>query len=289
MAKFCSQCGRPLQEGEVCNCTQQNNGPEQGQSNQNGYNAGQGQPNYNNGVNQQQEQYNNMNGQQTAGPDMGAAGPNINTEKAKKEAQTMWSNILNVFKKPVETLGNIARSNDMKFGIEMIAINAIIYFIIMLIAISSIKSSMGYYAEYLGISTFGISISVLFSALIINFAQAGILFGSIRVLSKDSDATFAYTLTFVGGKTLYDAILIIISAILLMMSPVLGAVVYAVGTGFTYLIFVVSCCETVKMEGSKKVYALTITFAGNLLVTYLIIQVLLGSLLSSLSSILGYM
>lgn len=28
MGNFCTQCGRPLQEGEVCNCTQQNQAPQ---------------------------------------------------------------------------------------------------------------------------------------------------------------------------------------------------------------------------------------------------------------------
>ena len=29
MARFCTKCGRPLQEGEVCNCTAQNAGGTQ--------------------------------------------------------------------------------------------------------------------------------------------------------------------------------------------------------------------------------------------------------------------
>lgn len=44
MARFCSNCGRSLQEGEVCNCRQVNMGNGQGNQQQNNPNTGYYQP-----------------------------------------------------------------------------------------------------------------------------------------------------------------------------------------------------------------------------------------------------
>lgn len=53
MGNFCKNCGRPLQEGEVCNCTQQG-GAQNENVNQNNQNTNQGyngMPGYNNQYN----------------------------------------------------------------------------------------------------------------------------------------------------------------------------------------------------------------------------------------------
>ena len=41
MARFCTKCGRPLKEGEVCNCTAQNAGGAQNAGAQQGRPGGQ--------------------------------------------------------------------------------------------------------------------------------------------------------------------------------------------------------------------------------------------------------
>lgn len=259
MGKFCSQCGRPLEEGEVCNC-------QAGQT-------------------QQQNQSNGFSGEQM----------NQTIDKITNETKSFLSRILPILKNPVEELKKIAKTNETAPGIQMIIINLVITFLAMIIFTFLQKllygGGMGYLtAYYIGNaigSTILTAITYLIWAAATYFLWAAVLFGVTKTFAKDEQTTFASMLTIVGGKALYDTAIRVVGVLLMVVLSGFGSFVLAIGSAFTSILMIVTYCETVELEGSKKVYALAIAYACVILVSDMIMFVTSNSLFSSMVNSLG--
>jgi hypothetical protein len=252
MANFCSQCGRPLNEGEVCNCTaKQQNIPFQ-----------QVQP-----VQQENTQQENMQLNETI-------------DKIATGTKSLLGKIVPIFKNPVEELKNIAKTNSAALGLQMIVINLVITCIMMIVAMIVLRVRLGRGAEYLSIPYAGIVIGVTLTAAASYFLWAVILFGVSKAFAKNQEITVAQLITISGGKALYDIVIKVVGILLFLLLPGLGVVVLGIGSAFTSVLMIVTYCETVELEGSKKVYAVTITYICVLIVTSLIMLITLGSAVS---------
>lgn len=249
MAKFCSQCGKPLEEGEVCNCMNQSQSDSQ-QSNSQQSNS---------------QAFNSQQFTQTVG-------------KVTNGTKLFVGKIIPILKNPVEELKNIAMTNDVTMGLQMVISNIILTLLVLIIAMAGIRSKLGDLAEYVSIPYVKIVLLGTITVAAVYFAMAGILLAITKIFVKDSDVTFAQMITIVGGKALYDMGVLVIGILFMLLNTGLGLFLIAAGSVFTYLIMVVTYCSIVWMQESKKVYVLAITYFCMMVVAYLIVRILLGSM-----------
>ena len=122
MAKFCIHCGRPLEEGEVCNC----------QSNVKPQDAIQ-QPN-------ETLQSNNVQNQGTTNGS--STNQNVSSNELGNKIKFVFSKVLNMFKSPSATINEFIEKNDSQYGVIMMAINVIGIFVISLIQFLYLNSKL---------------------------------------------------------------------------------------------------------------------------------------------------
>lgn len=127
MAKYCTQCGRKLEDGEVCTCTSQNNnaagasqtspgGQQQYQQTQQQYQQ-QAQQQYQ----QTQQQYQQTQQQgQTGGYTKEAEWINKQKDAFVSGTKSMFSEILPLLKSPVSRVRKISSSGNAATGIQLI-------------------------------------------------------------------------------------------------------------------------------------------------------------------------
>ena len=168
MAKFCTKCGKRLEEGEVCSCVRQAAPPqpEAVQSNapvsaegaaapQQGAVAGdQVSPQQTNAYQAPPQQANTYQAPpQQQAPNGQYAQGNARTKEAEwvsqkgsqvlSETKNVFAEILPLLKRPVTHTSKIALKNSKAVGAEFIGAKAVIVLLIMLFIISKIKEAMG--------------------------------------------------------------------------------------------------------------------------------------------------
>ncbi len=311
MAGFCNQCGRPLADGEVCTCTQQTAAGQQFQYdpaanaqqqsgageqqssenvqqpyNGNGQPVNNGQPMMNNG----QPVYNGQpmnNGQMPYGMPVPPQQP---SQAAIKFAQ-FGKDLVASLKNPVSAIGEIAGRNDFLYGLLMVCIDAVIIFFVTLILAgkvnSSISSMLGVLGSYSSYVSIGVPMAkmafITFIAVIAAYAaQAGTLLGMTKALCKNSPITFIQSLTYVGGKAFYSAMVAIVSGIFCLVNLQFGAIIFAIGSMLAFLVGALSYYQTVVADGMRKLYVLLVVYVANLLVVYLAARLLISTAMSSL-------
>jgi hypothetical protein len=154
----------------------------------------------------------------------------------------------------------------------------------MIISMIAVRVRLGDSAKYVSIPYVGVVIGVTLSAAATYFLWAAILFGVSKAFSKNQEITFASLLTIVGGKALYDIIIKVVGIILFLILPGVGFVVLVLGNTFASVLMLVTYCETIDLAGSKKVYAVSITYVCAAIVSGLIMLITLGSVFSELMS-----
>lgn len=257
MAKFCNQCGRQLNDGEVCNCQSVGSNPTYQQS-----------------APQQQTQ---PNFQQNFQQNYQSASQNDFGNKIKN----MFMNILPMLKNPVGVLKELGDSGDAITGVMMIGLNLIITLFLLIFSCIAIRIKVGDYARFINIPYAQIILGGFFSTAVNYFASAGILFGFTKAFSKGTNVKFSQILSPIGGKALYDIAIVIVAALFMLFSPMFGLFLIAAGFAFTCSLFIVSYCESVGISANGKMYAIGIT-AVCMIIVSIILSVILGdSLLNS--------
>lgn len=268
MAKFCSQCGKPLAEGEVCSCMNQSQ-PDSQQSGEQSFSSQQS-----NGQSFSSQQ---SNGQQSNGQSFNSQQFTQTVGKVTNGTKLFVGKIIPILKNPVEELKNIAMTNNMTMGLQMVISNVVLTLLVLIIAMAGVRSKLGDLAEYVSIPYVKIVLLGTITAAAVYFAMAGILLAITKLFVKDSDVTFAQMITIVGGKALYDMGVLVIGILFMLLNTGLGMFLIVAGSVFTYLVMVVTYCSLVRMQESKKVYVLAITYFCMMIVAYLIVRILLGS------------
>ena len=120
MAKYCTQCGRKLEDGEVCTCTSQNN---------NAAGASRTSPG-----GQQQYQQTQQQGQ-TGGYTKEAEWINKQKDAFVSGTKSMFSEILPILKSPVSRVRKISSSGNAATGIQLIIAKAVIFLVVIIIAL----------------------------------------------------------------------------------------------------------------------------------------------------------
>ena len=317
MAKFCNQCGRPLQDGEVCNCTAQrvkNNMPypkernpeppygraQQRDEHQSPYGSPQGpgyqKPHGNPQGPGYQQPYGNPQGpgyQQPYGNPQGSGyqmPPQVSNFVT--EFKLFFKRFLPFVKDPIEELRNTYQRNNIYSGIYMFLscfIMALIYLIVLCFRLSmdfhsrygdwyDYATSLG---EYFGpaIPYFRIIFGGLLILALIYFISSGILCGLSKGFSGNK-VTFAQILTVTGSTYWYMCFFIVVACVFTLIHYMAGLVVLAIGYLMaTSFLQLITFCELVPMKSSNKFYTWILYSVCKKIVFSIIVSIIYGSIL----------
>lgn len=316
MAKFCMYCGRPLAEGEVCNCQNnantQETAPQTADTNtqanapateanaqpdntnvqaqtaaQNDYNQGanpnqnfnQGGPIPNQNFNQGFNQ--NYNGNQ--GMPYGAAPQQAHSSELGNKIKFVFSKIAGMFKSPSATIKEFIAKDDLHYGVIMMAINIIGIFIISLIEFLYLNNKL-----YDMLPVAKLLLVTVIIAVINTFGAAGLLYAFTNKTFK-SNTSIAHIFAIKGVTSVLSVCLQVVTIIFTLLSAKLGLVLSVVAFIYTSVIFIANYVETVKLDTDKKSYALLITysiiFIVEVIIFYLFISSIVSGALGSVSSL----
>lgn len=316
MAKFCMYCGRPLAEGEVCNCQNnantQETAPQTTDTNtqanapaaeanvqpdntnaqaqtaaQNDYNQGanpnqnfnQGGPIPNQNFNQGFNQ--NYNGNQ--GMPYGAAPQQAHSSELGNKIKFVFSKIAGMFKSPSATIKEFIAKDDLHYGAIMMAINIIGVFIISLIEFLYLNNKL-----YDMLPVAKLLLVTVIIAVINTFGAAGLLYAFTNKTFK-SNTSIAHIFAIKGVTSVLSVCLQVVTIIFTLLSAKLGLVLSVVAFIYTSVIFIANYVETVKLDTDKKSYALLITysivFIVEVIIFYLFISSIVSGALGSVSSL----
>lgn len=321
MAKFCMYCGRPLAEGEVCNC--QNNANTQetapqtadtntqanapaaeanvqpdntnaqatdaqaqtaAQSNDNqSVNPNQ---NFNQGgpiPNQNFNQGFNQNYNGNQGMPYGAAPQQAHSSELGNKIKFVFSKIAGMFKSPSATIKEFIAKDDLHYGAIMMAINIIGIFIISLIEFLYLNNKL-----YDMLPVAKLLLVTVIIAVINTFGAAGMLYAFTNKTFK-SNTSIAHIFAIKGVTSVLSVCLQVVTIIFTLLSAKLGLVLSVVAFIYTSVIFIANYVETVKLDTDKKSYALLITysivFIVEVIIFYLFISSIVSGALGSVSSL----
>lgn len=307
MAKFCMYCGRPLAEGEVCNCQNnantQETAPQTADTNtqanapaaeanvqpdntnaqaqtatQNDYNQGanpnqnfnQGGPIPNQNFNQGFNQ--NYNGNQ--GMPYGAAPQQAHSSELGNKIKFVFSKIAGMFKSPSATIKEFIAKDDLHYGAIMMAINIIGVFIISLIEFLYLNNKL-----YDMLPVAKLLLVTVIIAVINTFGAAGLLYAFTNKTFK-SNTSIAHIFAIKGITSVLSVCLQVVTIIFTLLSAKLGLVLSVVAFIYTSVIFIANYVETVKLDTDKKSYALLITYSIVFIVEVIIFYLFISSIVS---------
>ena len=309
-------CGRPLAEGEVCNCQNnantQETAPQTADTNtqanapaaeanaqpdntnaqaqtaaQNDYNQGanpnqnfnQGGPIPNQNFNQGFNQ--NYNGNQ--GMPYGAAPQQAHSSELGNKIKFVFSKIAGMFKSPSATIKEFIAKDDLHYGAIMMAINIIGVFIISLIEFLYLNNKL-----YDMLPVAKLLLVTVIIAVINTFGAAGLLYAFTNKTFK-SNTSIAHIFAIKGITSVLSVCLQVVTIIFTLLSAKLGLVLSVVAFIYTSVIFIANYVETVKLDTDKKSYALLITysivFIVEVIIFYLFISSIVSGALGSVSSL----
>lgn len=262
MAGFCGKCGRPLQDGEVCNCqgaqpTRQFGGAAPRPNGYQGQAGGYGvQPG---GYTPPQNGYYGQPGGYPGGaPNQGGQTMN-QTKSAVKE-------VVPLVKKPFTKTQEIARSGNLAIGIGGIAVEMVMAMLMVLAIrgkfISSIGNMVGhamgkYYAAEI-LSAMGLGIGKLLLVTVLLTAGVPALRALLlHVFTQNvfkGQTSFREMLTVEGVKNLFAGAIFLLAAICALISVNASMIVYGIGVAALVGIEPILYAGTARLDNNKKLY-----------------------------------
>lgn len=273
MANFCSKCGRPLADGEVCNCQFTSATPGQNISGEN--------------TTQQQVPFVNANQDPVSGgmPNQQGVPSQMPYQPAQPSAFSMFMNRLgyvlkNCITRPVDTFRSYASAGDFKVGLTFIGIEALAFGFFMLALFANIDSSIGGLTNMMGSSASSIGLGMpLASAFFLSFflvvafafAFSGLLTLFGKVVFK-SEITYKQALCVTGTKSLAAAPFWIVAIIILFLNISWGILFGGFGTILAYLYSYITFDEITSIDKNKKLYAMFFSFIALSIVMTIVIN-----------------
>ena len=295
MAKFCTRCGRPLVEGQVCVCMQdaaqsmpqepvrqpapvqgvpqqpmQQAAPVQGVPQQPVQQAAPGQ-----GMPQQPYPQAGYPYQQPPRPAY-TVPPQV--RQAKDMTVNVFHEILYLLKSPDQAARSIAQKNSVSFGLITMGIKALVTVIIFLILSGTVLGAAGKYIGFPGVLlilflTFGCD--MLHSCLLVWFSKP---FGG--------RTTYQQMMTVVGTRAVYDTIFILLFALFLPFASPVSTFLLFTGVGVTSILEYNGFKSMVAFSEDRKIYALMLAKIVIIAVFWLIVAIgTFGMLMGAVSSL----
>lgn len=318
MAKFCMYCGRPLAEGEVCNCQDnantQETAPQTTDTNtqanapaaeanaqpdntnaqatdaqaqtaaQNDYNQGANpNQNFNQGGPVPNQNFNQGN------PNQGGPVPNQNFNQGMPYGaapqQAHSSELGNKIKFVFSKIAGMFKSPSATIK-EFIGKDDLHYGAIMM-AINIIGVFIISLIEFLYLNNKLYDMLPVAKLLLVTVIIAGInTFGAAGLLYAFTNKTFksntsiAHIFAIKGVTSVLSVCLQVVTIIFTLLSAKLGLVLSVVAFIYTSVIFIANYVETVKLDTDKKSYALLITYSIVFIVEVIIFYLFISSIVS---------
>lgn len=229
MAKYCTKCGKKLEESEVCSCTQV----------------------------QQQE----------------------------VEIKNMFSEILLILKSPVNRVRQIAANNSPVPGIKYMIAKSILWLVWIVVAVLKMESELGVTIDYWKIPYLKLIFLTLLLTVGMDFLEA-LLLKVVTVMFRGKTC-FNAMISVVGARTLYESLLLLVSAVLLLIYPLLGLEVFGFAALILPYIEYSAYRAVVRCEEDKKPYAFFVVKLCVRIITGRLLGLMLSDILASLAVKLG--
>ena len=223
MGNFCTKCGKPLADGEVCNCqgaapqidpAQQAAPQQQSAAPQQQYQQAPQQQYQQVPPQQYQQQYQQMAPQQSAASDY---------------FKQFFNTALNVWKKPVTAGKEYVMSGKFTLAIGYLLVQAVLAVILGMVF--EARSSLANLAEIVGSSVGVTYVKVFFGTLflsaIFSIMLAGLLLG-FNLIAKDN-MTFKNALCLVSVRSIVIAPAMVVALIIILINPAWGKPAYLSG------------------------------------------------------------
>ncbi|SHO48683.1 hypothetical protein [Anaerocolumna xylanovorans] len=247
MGKFCVNCGKELEDGEVCNCQGEQTVEVQSST------EAEKPP-----VAAAQETFQEV---KNAGAAAGAA--------SSVYLKKLFDTILKIIKKPDAELSSFMAEGNVNIALGIIALEGILYGLYLLVLFQKvnkvISTLMGGIMGSIG-SIFGgsdLSIGYKFPlgkifvvSLILGVALNAILAGIVLLLHNlllKQQVTYKNMLCTVSGKSVAMIVVTVVAIVVGFISPTYGLVCYAAGAILSYLYFYIAVKASVS-NADKRVY-----------------------------------
>ena len=282
MAKFCTKCGRKLEEGEVCTCQQENNNysePQKVAANEVEPQTTEPQPERWDGGQQTANQTQNETVSQTSEKTKEAEWISQKSTIVVNETKNVFAKIIPLLKHPVTETKKIADGKSSIPGIEFIAIKAAVVLIFTIIMLAKMDSALGGFVE---IPTVTIIIMAILLTLGADCLEALMLKVFSGVLTGVTEQSAMFSV--VGTRALYETLIYIVAGIVCFISANFGIIIIALTSILLPIVEFGSYRVLVQTSEDRKVYAYFIAKVIMAVISYIVIY-LCGK--EVLSSILG--
>ncbi|MCH5251533.1 MAG: hypothetical protein J1F22_01050 [Lachnospiraceae bacterium] len=216
MGNFCTNCGRPLEEGEVCNCTQTTEtqpAPETPEA------ASQPQP-------------------QPVAPSQSAT-------ELKSGFQNLLTAIKTIFKNPEETANTLGKEENWLTAIILIAAQAVLSGLFALATTGISLAILSFRAGDLAVVFF----FTFICSLLLSAAMFGLYLGLGKAVKGQSTPKSA--LAVIGTRCFFTAPLTVIAILLTMLNVVLGIIFFTAGEFFALLLIFMTIQKSFAISANK--------------------------------------
>lgn len=282
MAKFCTKCGRKLEEGEVCTCQQENNNysePQKVAANEVEPQTTEPQPERWDGGPQTANQTQNETVSQTSEKTKEAEWISQKSTIVVNETKNVFAKIIPLLKHPVTETKKIADGKSSIPGIEFIAIKAAVVLIFTIIMLAKMDSALGGFVEIPTVTIIIMAILLTLGADCLEALMLKVFSGVLNGVTEQS-AMFSV----VGTRALYETLIYIVAGIVCFISANFGIIIIALTSILLPIVEFGSYRVLVQTSEDRKVYAYFIAKVIMAVISYIVIY-LCGK--EVLSSILG--
>lgn len=206
MAKFCTKCGRKLEEGEVCTCQQENNNysePQKVAANEVEPQTTEPQPERWDGGQQTANQTQNETVSQTSEKTKEAEWISQKSTIVVNETKNVFAKIIPLLKHPVTETKKIADGKSSIPGIEFIAIKAAVVLIFTIIMLAKMDSALGGFVEIPTVTIIIMAILLTLGADCLEALMLKVFSGVLNGVTEQS-AMFSV----VGTRALYETLIL---------------------------------------------------------------------------------
>ena len=285
MARFCENCGRPLADGEVCNCTGTQGAPYT-------------QPNYTQ-PNYTQPNYTQPNYTQPYGQPnytQPAAQP-AQTSAFVNQAKSAIQELLPILKQPFTKTQELASSGNQNVGIAGIvakmAANILLLVVIWNKLISYIVDQSYFFEkEELvdGLKDFGISLpKLIIFAIILTVGYDVLKALLLKAFTQNvfkGETNLSEMLTVVGAQDVFSAVALLAALLISLVSPLWGIGLYFLASSAIAVIEPVCYAGVARLDGNKKLFTYMIVSVIMVVAVVIVYRLGFAELMSNYASLL---
>ncbi len=306
MAKYCTKCGRKLEDGEVCNCTSQSAGSTQNAEQQ----AGAGQQQYQQGQSgatqqqyqqgqtgavQQQYQQGQPGSQQQYYQQGQPGGTTKESEWINRQkdviisgTKNMFSEIIPILKAPVSRVREISAAGSSA-GLQLIIAKAVIFLVVMLIAMLVISSrirEISYGFVTIDMPYFQLILLTLLLTAGVDLLEAVLLKSITGAFKGMTNVNTMFNV--IGGRCIYDTIVFLLVIILGIISWNAAFVVLIFATPISVYIQFSAYQGCVRMSENRRPYAYFLTKLCMSVISFLVVYLIIRNYISTIMNYILY-